>query len=310
MNSQQLAERVATVRAFNRLYTGVIGVLDEGPADAEYSLSEARLIFELSRQETTQVADLRRRLELDAGYASRLLGRLEERGLLARDRCESDARRQVVRLTEAGRAAFRVLDARSTEQIGGLLERFGDQDQRRLLGAMDTIANLVTAEPPADPALVLRPPAPGDFGWVVHRHGALYAEEYGWDEGFEALVARVVADYVDGRDPDREAGWIAELNGERAGCVFCTRGPDERTAKLRLLLVEPAARGAGVGRRLVGECLAFAKASGHTAIELWTVDLLAAARRIYQQAGFRLVAEEPFEGFGHPLTSQTWRLEL
>ncbi|ANN14318.1 MarR family transcriptional regulator [Amycolatopsis orientalis] len=303
------ADRVATVRAFNRLYTGVIGVLDEGPADAEYSLSEARVLFELAQQDATQVTDLRKRLDLDAGYASRLLVRLEGRGLLIRERSDEDARRQVIRLTEEGKKAFAILDARSVDRIGSLLGRFADDEQERLLGAMDTITSLV-GERAADPTLVLRPPRPGDFGWVVHRHGALYSREYGWDERFEALVARVVADYADHRGDPRQAGWIAELDGERVGSVFCMPAEDGHTAKLRLLLLEPAARGRGVGKRLVTECVEFARASGYPAIELWTVSLLDAARAIYQKAGFQLVSEETIPGFGYELTGQTWRLEL
>ncbi|UUV28068.1 helix-turn-helix domain-containing GNAT family N-acetyltransferase [Amycolatopsis roodepoortensis] len=303
------ADRVATVRAFNRLYTGVIGVLDEGPADAEYSLSEARVIFELAQQDSTQVTDLRKRLDLDAGYASRLLARLEGRGLLTRERSDEDARRQIVRLTEDGRKAFAVLDQRSVGRIGSLLGKFGEDEQKRLLGAMDTITSLV-GERASDPALVLRPPRPGDFGWVVHRHGALYSREYGWDERFEALVARVVAEYVDRRGDPRQAGWIAELDGERVGSVFCMPAEDGTTAKLRMLLLEPAARGRGVGKRLVAECVEFARASGYQAMELWTVSLLEAARAIYRKAGFQLVSEETIPGFGYELTGQTWRLEL
>ncbi|WP_340687204.1 helix-turn-helix domain-containing GNAT family N-acetyltransferase [Amycolatopsis coloradensis] len=303
------ADRVATVRAFNRLYTGVIGVLDEGPADAEYSLSEARVIFELAQQDSTQVTDLRKRLDLDAGYASRLLARLEGRGLLTRERSDEDARRQIVRLTEDGRKAFAVLDQRSVGRIGSLLGKFGEDEQERLLGAMDTITSLV-GERASNPTLVLRPPRPGDFGWVVHRHGALYSREYGWDERFEALVARVVAEYVDRRGDPRQAGWIAELDGERVGSIFCMPAEDGTTAKLRMLLLEPAARGRGVGKRLVAECVEFARASGYTAMELWTVSLLDAARAIYRKAGFQLVSEETITGFGYELTGQTWRLEL
>ena len=309
MNDGLLAERVAQVRAFNRLYTGVIGVLDEGPADAEYSLSEARVLFELSQRAATLVSDLRKRLVLDGGYASRLLGKLEARGLLIRERLDSDARRQVVRLTDAGKSAFTLLNNRSTTQIGSLLQRFDETEQRRLLGAMGTISDLV-GERAADPALVLRPPRAGDLGWIVHRHGVLYAREYGWDESFEAMVARIAADFVDGRAAARQAGWIAEVDGERAGSVFCMPGPDPDTAKLRLLIVEPAARGFGVGKRLVAECLEFARSNGYSAIELWTVDRLDAARSIYQRAGFRLVTAEPMRAFGHDLVGQTWRLEL
>lgn len=304
------AHRVASLRAFNRLYTGVIGVLDEGPADAEYSLSEARVIFELAQREVTQVADLRRRLDLDAGYASRLLARLEERGLVARERSDQDARRQVIRLTEAGERAFTVLDGRSAARIGSLLDRFDDDEQEQLLDAMGAISSLI-GERPHGSTLVLRPPRPGDFGWIVHRHGVLYAREHGWDERFEAFVARVVADYIDHRDDPRQAAWIAELDGKRVGSVLCAPSEDPHTAKLRLLLLEPAARGHGVGTRLVGECLTFARATGYRAVELWTVPLLAAARAVYRKVGFQLVREEAGPDFGgEPLTGQTWRVEL
>ncbi|HEV7981022.1 helix-turn-helix domain-containing GNAT family N-acetyltransferase [Amycolatopsis sp.] len=314
MNDAQPSDRVATVRAFNRLYTGVIGVLDEGPADAEYSLSEARVLFEAAQRESTSVPDLRKRLELDAGYASRLLGKLESRGLLVRERSETDARRQVITLTEAGRDAFGVLNKRSSDKINALLHQFDEDQQRRLLGAMNTISGLV--EPRREnPTLVLRPPRPGDLGWVVHRHGVLYAREYGWDETFEALVAKVASEFLNGQSPAglgnaRQAGWIAEVDGEPVGSVFCMPGPDEKIAKLRLLLLEPGARGLGVGKRLVGECVEFARASGYASMELWTVSLLAAARGIYERAGFRLAEEEPVKVFGADVVSQTWRLTL
>lgn len=307
MNNAQAADRVAAVRAFNRLYTGVIGVLDEGPADAEYSLPEARVLFELAHQDPLPVTDLRKRLDLDAGYASRLLGRLESRGLIERERSGEDARRQLVRPTAAGRDAYALLNRRSTEQIGGLLRRFADEDQQRLLAAMRTIGDLV-GERRRDPALVLRPPRPGDLGWVVERHGALYGREYGFDDRFEGLVARIVADFVERRDDPRQAFWIAELDGERVGGIACTRGPDEHTAKLRLLLLEPSARGHGVGKRLVTECVEFARAHGYRGMELSTVSILAAARSIYRAAGFELVSEEDFDDWGPKLTDETWRL--
>jgi DNA-binding MarR family transcriptional regulator/GNAT superfamily N-acetyltransferase len=308
MNDQGLLDRVARVRAFNRLYTGVIGVLDEGLVGTEYSLSEARVLYELEQQGVTEVTELRRKLDMDAGYASRLLGRLEGRGLLTRERSETDARRQLVRLTDAGRAAQHSLEQRTVEQIGELLGRFTDEDQHRLLRSMAAISTLV-GEQAEDRTIVLRPPRPGDFGWVVQRNGALYAQEYGWDATYEALVARIVADYVENHDPKREAAWIAELDGERVGCVFCVRGSDEHTAKLRLLIVEPSARGHGLGKRLVAECLAFAKTHGYTAMELWTNSVLTAARAIYAKAGFDLIASEPHHSFGRDLVGETWRLE-
>ncbi|MGW3995369.1 bifunctional helix-turn-helix transcriptional regulator/GNAT family N-acetyltransferase [Amycolatopsis sp. NPDC004772] len=307
MNDTQLADRVAAVRAFNRLYTSVIGVLDEGPADAEYSLPEARVLFELAHQDPLPVTDLRKRLDLDAGYASRLLARLESRGLVVRERSEEDARRQLVRPTAAGRDAFAVLNRRSTDQIGGLLRRFADEDQQRLLTAMRTIGDLV-GDCRRDPALVLRPPRPGDLGWVVERHGALYAREYGFGAPFEALVARLAADFLDNTGNPRQAFWIAELDGERVGSIGCGRGPDADTAKIRLLLIEPSARGHGVGKRLVTECVAFARAQGYRAMELSTVSILDAARSIYRAVGFRLVAETEFDDWGPKLTDETWRL--
>ncbi|UOZ08889.1 bifunctional helix-turn-helix transcriptional regulator/GNAT family N-acetyltransferase [Amycolatopsis sp. WQ 127309] len=308
MNDTELAERVAAVRAFNRLYTGVIGVLDEGPADAEYSLPEARVLFELTQRDPLAVTDLRKRLDLDAGYASRLLARLEGRGLITRERSDEDARRQLVRPTAAGRDAFALLNRRSTEQIGGLLRRFADEDQRRMLAAMRTIGDVV-GERRRDPALVLRPPRPGDLGWVVQRHGALYAREYGFDNRFEGLVARIVADFAV-HDDTRQGFWIAELDGERVGSIGCARGSDADTAKLRLLLLEPSARGRGVGKRLVTECVEFARAHGYRVMELSTVSILDAARALYRAAGFELVEEADFDGWGPKLTEEIWRREF
>ena len=309
MSSDMVLERVAAVRAFNRLYTGVIGALDEGLVGTAYTLTEARVLYELAQEGVTEVTDLRTRLGLDAGYASRLLSRLESRGLLAREKSPTDARRQVLRLTESGRDAQHSLEQRTVDQVGDLLGRLSDEDQHRLLGSMRTISTLVGDET-GDPTIVLRPPRPGDLGWVVQRNGALYAQEYGFDATYEALVARIVADYVDHYDPQREAAWIAELHGERVGCVLCVHASDERTAKLRLLIVEPSARGHGLGKRLVAECLAFARAHGYTAMELWTNSVLTAARAIYAKAGFELVASEPHHSFGRDLVGETWRRDL
>lgn len=307
--NQLTAERIAQIRAFNRLYTGVIGVLDEGLVGSPYSLGEARVLYELEQEGVSEVTELRRRLGLDAGYASRLLARLAERGLLTRERSPEDARRQIVRLTEAGQDEQHVLEQRTVEEIGTLLDRLSEEDQGRLVSAMRVIGNLV-GDPRPDSALVLRPPRPGDYGWIVQRHGEIYSREYGWNVAFEALVARIVADYVETRDPEREAAWVAELGGERVGCVFCVRGTKEKTAKLRLLIVEPGARGHGVGKRLVTECLAFATAHGYTEMELWTQSVLTAARHIYKNAGFELVGQEANTDFGVELISETWRRPL
>jgi DNA-binding MarR family transcriptional regulator/GNAT superfamily N-acetyltransferase len=305
----ELNERVAAVRSFSRFYTAVLGVLDEGLLRSPYSLTEARVIFELAQADVTEVVTLRHRLGLDAGYLSRILARLEADGLVGRGRSGADGRRQTGWLTDAGRDVFTTLDARAADQVAGLLGALPDADQRRVVGAMGTIESTLGALAPDSP-VVLRSLLPGDLGWVVQRHGALYAAEYGWDETFEALVARIVADYVAERDTRRENAWIAECDGRPAGCVFCVRGDDERTAQLRLLLVEPSARGLGIGRTLVGECIRFARGADYDAITLWTNDVLAAARHIYQQAGFVLVRQEEHHSFGHDLIGQYWRLEL
>jgi DNA-binding MarR family transcriptional regulator/GNAT superfamily N-acetyltransferase len=299
---------VAAVREFNRFYTGVLGLLREGLLDTPYSLTEARIIFELARQDEAEVVEVRRWLDLDAGYLSRLLARFEADGLVRRSRSPGDGRRQVIRLTQVGRALFGRLDALSNEQIRGLLAPIPAGRRSRLTAAMAGIREIL-ADTPAAGTVVLRPPAPGDLGWVVQRNAALYTAEYGWDETYEALVARIVADYAARTDRTGEAAWIAEVTGERAGCVFCMR-KDERTAQLRLLLVEPSARGMGVGGRLVDECLAFARRAGYREIVLWTNDVLHAARRIYQRAGFELIASQPHHSFGHDLVGQDWRLPL
>ena len=299
---------VAAVREFNRFYTSVLGLLREGLLDTPYSLTEARIIFELARQDEVEVAAMRRWLDLDAGYLSRILARFEADGLVRKARAAGDARRQVIGLTEAGRAVFGRLDALSSGQIRGLLAPIPAGARSRLTAAMAGIREVLDGSPAAG-TVVLRPPAPGDLGWVIQRNAALYAAEYGWDETYETLVARIVADYADRADRTGEAAWIAEAGGERAGCVFCMR-KSEQTAQLRLLLVEPSARGLGIGARLVGECLAFARRAGYREIVLWTNDVLHAARRIYQRAGFELIGSAPHHSFGHDLLGQDWRLTL
>jgi DNA-binding MarR family transcriptional regulator/GNAT superfamily N-acetyltransferase len=288
-------------------------VLDEGLLHSPYSVTEARVIFELAQRELTHLADLRRDLGIDAGYMSRITARLEADGLVLRERSSTDARRQVLRLTEQGRAVFDMLDGRSAEQATQLLGRMPDPVQRRVVAAMDTIraafGDGATSAATSPSTVVLRPPGPGDLGWVVARHGSLYAAEYGWDETFEGLVARIVGDFAADHDPRREAVWIAEIDGEPVGCVFCVAA-DETTAKLRLLLVEPTARGRGVGRRLVDECVRFARRAGYRSMVLWTNDVLVSARRIYEAAGFTLVDEDPHHSFGHDLVGQHWSLEL
>jgi len=283
-------------------------LLREGLLRSPYSLTEARVIFELAKYGSAEVADLRSLLDIDAGYLSRILGRFGKDGLATQERSKTDGRRQVIRLTRRGRAAFKLLDTRSTEQVQSLLSQLGDEQQRRLVGAMKSIEEIVERSPGPEP-YILRQPGPGDLGWVVQRHGELYAQEYGWDERFEALVARIVADYVDHRDPSRENAWIAEVDGESVGCVFCVK-KDFKTAQLRLLLVDPRVRGMGIGSRLVEECMRFARRAGYEQMMLWTNDVLHAARRIYERAGFTLVEEERHRSFGHDLVGQNWSRAL
>jgi len=299
---------VAAVRAFNRFYTNVIGLLRGKYLGTPYSLTEARLLFELGQRDASEVADLRRVVDIDAGYLSRILGRFSDDGLITRQRSAADGRRQVIALTGAGRAAVAGLDAKSADQTRDMLAHVRDEDRRRLLEAMSVITDVLTQSTPPR-GYLLRAPRPGDLGWVVSRNGALYAEEFGWDASYEALVARIVADYVDHRDPQAEAAWIAEVDGAPAGCVFCVR-EDAATARLRLLLVEPWARGLGIGARLVEEVLGFARGAGYSAVTLWTNDVLAGARRIYERAGFTLDDETPHRSFGQDLVAQNWSRPL
>jgi DNA-binding MarR family transcriptional regulator/predicted N-acetyltransferase YhbS len=303
---------VDDVREFNRFYTRVLGLLRPDLAGSAFGLTEARVLFELAHRDDIAVSELRRELDLDAGYLSRILSGFTASGLATRAKSAADGRRQVVRLTEKGRRAFDELDRRQARAIDTLLAPLDDGQRTRLVAAMGQIRRVLSNQTPrAD--VVLRPPQPGDLGWVVERHGARYAAEFGWDATFEALVARIVAEFAERRDARREAAWIAELDGERVGCVFCmaSNNPEaERTAQLRLLLVEPSARGAGVGSRLVDECLRFARRSGYRRITLWTNDVLLDARRTYQRAGFGCDRREPHHSFGHDLVGEYWSRDL
>jgi DNA-binding MarR family transcriptional regulator/N-acetylglutamate synthase-like GNAT family acetyltransferase len=302
-----LAERAHALRAFSRFYTAIIGALEEGLLETPYSLTEARVIFELGRQPSIDVADLRRTLDLDPGYLSRIRARLEDEDLVTRATSGEDRRRHVMGLTAKGREAFEVLDGRSAAQARTLVGRLSEDGQRSLVASFATVESLLGRSARDD--IVVRAPLPGDLGWVVERHGALYAAEYGWDASFEALVAGIVAEFAATAEAASERAWIAAAGGERAGSVLCTRR-DEATAQLRLLLVEPAFRGHGLGRRLVDECLAFARAAGYARIVLWTNDVLVDARRIYERAGFMLDEENRHTSFGHDLVGQMWSRPL
>jgi DNA-binding MarR family transcriptional regulator/N-acetylglutamate synthase-like GNAT family acetyltransferase len=301
------ADQVERFRAFNRFYTGLVGALDERLLETRFTLTEARVLFELGRASSLEVLELRRRTGLDPGYLSRILASFEEDGLVARRRSTEDARRVVVDLTADGRAAYRDLDRRSAAENGRLLGQLPDADRERLLVAAAELEALLAGEGADE--VSIRDAKSGDFGWMIERHGLLYAAEYGWDETFEGLVAQIVGAFAQSHDPLRERALVAELGGRRAGCVLCVRENDE-TAKLRTLLVEPWARGHGIGSRLVDECLAFARAAGYRRVVLWTNDVLVAARRIYERAGFQLVAAGAHHAFGHDLVEQTWSLDL
>ncbi len=299
------------MRRFSRFYTRQIGVLHEGLLGGPLSLTEGRIIYELAQHGESTAARLGSDLDLDTGYLSRILRGFEERSLVERRRSDTDARQSVLSLTNAGQKAFEVIDARSRDEVGAMLAKLTVAEQQRLVAALDTAEMLLggTGRPVAKVPYLLRPHQPGDMGWIVHRQGLLYSQEYGWDERFEALVAEIVARFVQEFDPKRERCWIAEREGGIAGSVFLVRQSDE-IAKLRLLYVEPEARGLGIGRRLVDECIRVARQVGYRRVTLWTNDVLISARRIYQQAGFRLVEEEHHRSFGHDLVGQNWDLDL
>ncbi|MFF8400749.1 GNAT family N-acetyltransferase [Streptomyces sp. NPDC015684] len=303
---------VQDVRAFNRFYTGVIGALDYGRhLYAPYTLTEARVLYELAHAAQLDAADLRTRLGLDAGYLSRILNRFEDGGLIERGPSDSDPRRRRVRLTGPGREAAGLLDERARDTVGALLGTVAPRDRTRLAEAMRAIRGILGDDSAPGPGeVVLREPGPGDLGWIVQRNAALYAAEYGWNSDYEGLVARIVADFAEDHDPHRERVWIAELDGRPAGCVMCVRDDAPGTARLRLLLVEPEARGHGIGDRLVRAVIGFARETGYRDLVLWTNDVLGSARRIYQRHGFALVAEKPHRSFGQDLLGQDWRLEL
>lgn len=303
---------VQDIRAFNRFYTNVIGALDYSRhLYAPYTLTESRVLYELAHSPRTDAIDLRTELSLDAGYLSRILNKFEQDGMIERTASHADPRRRHVTLTERGRETATLLAERANESVGALLATVPSPDRPRLSEAMRTVREILSdGRPPRREDVVLREPGPGDLGWVVQRNAALYAAEYGFDADYEGLVARIVADYAEDHDPEYERVWIAELDGRPVGCVMCVRDDAPGSARLRLLLVEPDARGLGIGDRLVGALVDFARGVDYRDIVLWTNDILGAARRIYQRHGFVLTAEKEHRSFGQDLNGQDWRLDL
>jgi DNA-binding MarR family transcriptional regulator/N-acetylglutamate synthase-like GNAT family acetyltransferase len=295
------SERVDTVRRFNRFYTRNIGILHEGLLGSPLSLTEGRVLYEIAQREPTMAVTIATELGLDAGYLSRILGVFKKRGLVEKRPSEKDGRQFILILTDRGREMFATINSRSQNEIAAMLERLNQKDQARLVSALERAETLLGSGRDAD--------EPGDLGWIIHRHGLLYAEEYGLDVHFEALVARIAADFIDNFDSRRERCWIAERDGEIVGSVLLVKDSEE-IAKLRLLYVEPMARGLGIGRRLVRECLGFGRRAGYRKITLWTNDVLVSARRIYEAAGFCLVREERHHSFGRDLVGQYWELQL
>ncbi|TWG97152.1 DNA-binding MarR family transcriptional regulator [Mesorhizobium sp. J18] len=308
-DSATLDSQIATVRRFTRFYTRQIGLLESKLLKSAFSLTEARILYELANRDGVTASELVKDLGLDPGYLSRILKRFEHQGLLSRAPSPQDGRQSVLTITEAGRAAFGPLDRGSVEQVAGMLEALRPEQRRKLTNSMETIERLLGKAPDAAVPYILRSHRPGDMGWIIHRQMVLYNSEYGWDEGYEALISEILGNFLKNFDPKYENAWIAEREGEIVGSVFVVRQSHE-VAKLRLLFVEPAARGLGIGRRLVDECIRFSRQRGYKTLTLWTNDVLVSARRIYQAAGFRLVEEEKHHSFGKDLVGQNWELSL
>ena len=302
-----LSGRIEAVRAFNWFYTRRIGVVQEGYLQSRFSLTEVRVLYELAHGDGLTATQIGAALHLDAGYLSRMLRSFEQDGLLTRGASETDKRQTILTLTVAGRAAFAPLEQRSQQGIGEMLSALPEPAQDAVVGSMQTITRLLSNS--LDRTWTTRHPAPGDIGWVIARHGAVYAQEYGFDHRFEALVAQVAGAFLNQHDPARERAWIAHRNGIALGSVFLVRKTDD-IGKLRLLLVEPSARGLGIGKRLVDDCIGFARQAGYRRLTLWTNDILLAARNIYRAAGFCLVSSAPHSDFGPPMVGEEWEREL
>jgi len=309
MRDVHAQQPVDAVRSFNRFYTKQIGVLREGLLGSAYSLTEVRVLYELAHRSQPTASELVKELGLDAGYLSRILRNFERRGLVAKARSRADGRQSLLWLTARGSKAFAPLNARSHDEVAAMLARLSATEQGRLIDAMRTIQALLGGRAEPKVPYVLRSHRPGDMGWIIHRHGALYAQEYGWDETFEALVAEIAATFIRSFDPKRERCWIAEREGEIVGSVFLVQ-KSKTVGQLRLMYVEPNARGLGIGSRLVEECLRFARQVGYRKVVLWTNSVLLAARHIYEKVGFRLIHSEPHRSFGRDLVGETWELTL
>ena len=299
---------VSAIRAFNRFYTRKIGVVD-GMASSPFSLAEARVLYELAQRSQATATDVSRDLGLDAGYMSRILRAFERRKLLTREPSKTDERQRILSLTAKGQRAFRALDERSSHDVAAMLEPLSLAERKQVVDAAQTVRGLLGDRAEPRTTYLLRQHRPGDMGWIVYRQALLYAEEYGWDETYEGLAAEIVAQFIKNYDPKRERCWIAEKDGERVGAVFVAKASVE-IAKLRLLHVERQARGLGIGRRLVEECVGFARQAGYQKMTLWTQSILRAARQIYQETGFQIVGQEQHHSFGKDLTAETWELDL
>ncbi len=315
MSARRHDDHVTAVRRFNRFYTRQIGVLRKNFLDSPYSLAEARVLYEIASRSSPTASDVARALDLDAGYLSRLLRSFERSGLIRRETSRRDARQSYLSLTPRGRHAYAPLERRSQRDTATMLERLPPPAQSRLIAAMQTIRSLLDGDGAAErrrgssAGYTLRAPVPGDFGWIVRRHAELYAQEYGWTEPFEGLCAQIVADFANDYDAKRERCWIAEMDGEPVGCVFLVKD-SAKVARVRLLLVDPKARGLGLGAHLVDECVRFARRAGYKKITLWTHSVLTTARHIYQKAGFSLTGTERHKSWGRPVTSEFWDLDL
>lgn len=309
MAENKLHEGVAVFRRFNRFYTKQIGLLTQGFLKTRFPLTQARILYELAQHEQSTPSDIISEINIDPGYLSRILSNFEKKGLLRKVRSKSDSRQRILKLTAQGKKSFAVLNERSSKEAEALLLSLSEEDLNRLLHAMQTIENILGTKPKPLTSYLLRPHEPGDIGWITHRHGVVYSEKYGFDETFEALVAEILVQFIRKHDPKRECIWIAEQDGERIGAVMIVDAGDQ-VAQLRLLLVEPKARGKGIGKRLINECINFSRRNRYRKIKLWTQSNLLEARHLYAKAGFELVEESPHKSFGHYLIAEFWELQL